>query len=179
MQGRLYRFFADDHDRLERMLEKATENPEQVDLHAYDTFRSGLLKHIGMEEKVLLPAAQHARGGERLPIADRIRLDHGAIAALLVPTPSPTILNALRAILAKHNNLEEQQGGLYEACEELTIDTVDTLVERLKAMPSVPINPMKAPERVLDATRRALVRAGYNLADYEVAEPTSSNQEQK
>jgi hypothetical protein len=41
-----------------------------------------------MEEKVLLPAAQKARGGEPLQIAAKLRLDHGALAALLVPTPT-------------------------------------------------------------------------------------------
>jgi hypothetical protein len=58
-----------------------------------------------MEEKILLPAAQRARGGEPLPVAARLRLDHGALAALLVPTPNPTILSALRGILARHNAL--------------------------------------------------------------------------
>jgi hypothetical protein len=37
-----------------------------------------------MEEKVLLPFAQKKRGGEPLPIAAKLRLDHGALAALLV-----------------------------------------------------------------------------------------------
>jgi hypothetical protein len=41
-----------------------------------------------MEERVLIPAARRARGGAALPVARLLRLDHGAIAALLVPPPA-------------------------------------------------------------------------------------------
>jgi hypothetical protein len=67
-----------------------------------------------MEEKILLPAAQRARGGEPLPAAARLRLDHGAPAALLVPTPTPAILATMRGILARHNALEEEPGSSVE-----------------------------------------------------------------
>jgi hypothetical protein len=85
----------------------------------YDEFRRGLLKHIGMEEKILLPAAQQARGGEPLPVAAKLRLQHGAIAALMVPTPTPAIVRALRTMLAAHNEIEEGPSGLYDTCERL------------------------------------------------------------
>src|SRR5262245_30922604 len=74
--------------RLDALLERAMSDPENIDDSAYAQFRAGLLKHIGMEEKVLLPAAQKLRGGEPLPVAPRLRLDHGALAALLVPSPT-------------------------------------------------------------------------------------------
>ncbi|MEP6889972.1 MAG: hemerythrin domain-containing protein, partial [Nitrospirota bacterium] len=59
-----------------------------VDQGTYDQFRAGLLRHIGTEEKILLPAAQRLRGGQPLPIAAKLRLDHGAIASLLMPPPT-------------------------------------------------------------------------------------------
>ena len=80
---------------------------------AYAEFRKGLLRHIGMEENILLPVAQRARDGQPLPADGRLRLDHGALAALLVPTPTPTILGALRGILARHSALEEGPDGVY------------------------------------------------------------------
>ena len=94
-------------------------DPINIDASAYAQFRSGLLKHIGMEEKVLLPAAQKLRGGEPLPVAPKLRLDHGALAALLVPTPTAPLVAAIRAILKAHNPIEEDPGGIYEQCEEL------------------------------------------------------------
>jgi hypothetical protein len=68
-----------------------------IDGTPYAGFPAGLLRHIGMEEKILLPAAQRANGGVALPVAARLRLEHGAIA-LLVPTPSPTIVAALPSV---------------------------------------------------------------------------------
>lgn len=60
-KGPVYRFLADDHARLDLLLQRAFADPDQIDLHAYSEFRSGLLRHIAMEEKVLLPAAQQRR----------------------------------------------------------------------------------------------------------------------
>src|SRR5512145_2815724 len=107
MSGKIYRYLADDHERLDSLFDRAVSDPENIDMSAYAQFRSGLLKHIGMEEKVLLPAARRVRGGEPLPIAAKLRLDHGALTALLVPTPTPQIGAALHAILAAHNAIEE------------------------------------------------------------------------
>ena len=64
-----------------------------------------------MEEKILLPAAQRLRGGEPLLIASKLRLDHGALAALLMPTPTVAIIARIRGILKGHNALEEGPGG--------------------------------------------------------------------
>jgi hypothetical protein len=87
MSGELYDFFEQDHRRLELLLEKATAPEDGFDMEAYIAFRQGLLKHIRMEETILLPAALKLRGGDPLPIASKIRLDHGALTALMVPPP--------------------------------------------------------------------------------------------
>ena len=114
------RFLSAEHQRLDDLLGRALAGPgAAIDMTAYAEFRAGLLRHIGMEEKILLPAAQRARGGEPLPVAARLRLDHGALAALLVPTPTPPIVAAIRTILAAHNALEEALGGVYETCEQV------------------------------------------------------------
>lgn len=44
--------------------------------NAYAEFRVRLLRH--WEQRVLLPEARPARGGKPLPIASKLRLDHGA-----------------------------------------------------------------------------------------------------
>jgi hypothetical protein len=161
--GPLSRFLSDDHERLDRLLQHAVADPAKIDDAAYTEFRAGLLKHIGMEEKILLPAARAARGGEPLPMAARLRLDHGAIAALLVPSPTPKIVAALRAILSAHNAIEEGAGGLYDVCERLAGAQVGAWVARLRNAPEVPVAPYNNGPRVLPAARRALERAGYRI----------------
>ena len=135
--GPISHFFAEDHRRIEAILDRATAGPGPIDAALFEEFRAGLLRHIGMEEKVLLPAVQRARGGAPLPIARQLRLDHGAIAALLVPTPTPEVVRCLRAILAPHDVLEEAPDGAYADCDRLLAGEADTLLERLRAFPPV------------------------------------------
>jgi hypothetical protein len=160
--GPIARLLGVDHARLAVLLGRAADDPI-----AYAAFRKGLLRHIAMEEKILLPAAQRARGGERLPAAHKLRLDHGALAALLVPTPTPTILRALGAILARHNALEEGPYGVYAACERLAGSEIATLLTALESAAEVSVNPHVDSELVMNAIRRALARAGYALEDFQ------------
>lgn len=152
---------AADHTRLDGLLERAAAAPPRIDAASYDAFRRGLLKHIAMEEKILLPAAQSLNGNQPLPIAARLRLDHGALAALLVPTPTPQIVAALQTILAAHNALEEGPAGVYETVARLAQAQASELLERLQSAPAVPVSPFNDGPRVMTATRRALARAGY------------------
>src|ERR1044071_109398 len=105
-------YLSGDHRRLEDALSRAAAHDGAIDPEAYLEFRAGLLRHIAMEEKILLPAAQAARGGQALPLAAKLRLDHGALAALLVLTPTDLIIAAIRSILAAHNPLEEGPNGV-------------------------------------------------------------------
>ena len=82
MNKQLHQFFTNDHRRLEALL-AATENSGCADMDSYSSFRTGLLKHIKMEEKILFPAAQKANKGVPLPFTAQLRLDHAAITSLL------------------------------------------------------------------------------------------------
>lgn len=159
--GAIYRLMAANHARLDRLLEQAMAEPGLIDPAPLDGFRRGLLKHIAMEEKILLPAAQRLSGGQPLEVAIRLRLEHGAIAALLVPSPSPRIINALRIILAAHNQIEEGPGGMYEICDRIAGKEADEIIERLRTAPEVPAAPHNDGPKVMPAARRALARAGY------------------
>lgn len=163
MSGKIHRYLADDHRRLDALLEGAISDSENIDMSAYAQFRSGLLKHIGMEEKILLPAAQRIRGGEPLPVAAKLRLDHGALVALLVPSPTPQIIAAIRAILKAHNPIEEDPGGIYDRCEELAGAEADQILRELQNFAEVKVLPHVDSPFVMEAARRALARAGYEL----------------
>ncbi|MGB2868259.1 MAG: hemerythrin domain-containing protein [Bacteroidota bacterium] len=166
MSGPLYRFFTGDHRRLDELFERTTANPKAYDLEAYAAFRSGLLRHIGLEEKILFPAAQRAHGDKPLQILTKLRLDHGAITALMVPPPSPAIIGALRKILADHDALEESLDGIYELSEKLVGSDAEKLLADVKNAPEVPVLKHRTEAFILDATRRALKRAGYDLDDF-------------
>lgn len=160
--GGVEEFMAADHHRLDDLLREASVVPGEFDAVTYGRFRSGLLKHIGMEEKILLPAAARFRGGEPLPIATKLRLDHGAIAALLVPSPTAEIVAVLRSILERHNRIEEGREGLYATCDRLAGGAAADLVEQLRVAPEVPLSPCNDGPKVRPALARAIRRAGYD-----------------
>jgi hypothetical protein len=108
-----------DHRRPDHLLSYAASDPNTVERGAFAEFRRGLLKHISMEEKILLPAVQALRHGEPLRIAAQLRLQHGAIAALLVPSPRSAVVNALKVVLAEHNATEEGSDGVYAECDRI------------------------------------------------------------
>lgn len=134
-------YLAEDHRRLEALLRRAVAEPENVETAAYDEFRAGLLHHIAMEEKVLLPAARRLRGGDPLPVAATLKRDHAALATLLVPTPTPAIMETIQSILVEHNPLEEGPDGVYEACERLASEGVGVLAEQLRSVPGPRVAP--------------------------------------
>jgi hypothetical protein len=152
---------AADHTRLDELLNRATAAPGRVEPAPYGEFRRGLLRHISMEEKILLPAAQRLNDDQPLAAAARLRLDHGALAALLVPSPTPQIVAALKTILTDHNQLEEATGGVYDTLDEMAAGEAEELIVRLQQAPLVPVSPFNDGPKVMPATRRALARAGY------------------
>ena len=139
MAGKISQFLCADHARLDDVLRRATADVTRIDHTAYAEFREGLLRHIGMEEKILFPAARSARSGKRIQATAKLSLDHGALVALLVLTPTHSIIAAIRAILDRHNPLEEGAGGVYEKCEQALGPEADQIAARLQNTPSVNI----------------------------------------
>ncbi len=154
--GPVHRFLAEDHVRLEALLLRAIAPADAIDLEAYSEFRSGLLRHIAMEEKVLVPELRRPELGEAPPFLDRLRDDHATIAALLVPPPTRAIVAALRDILAGHNPLEEGPGGLYALADERAGDGAGALVDRLRAIPPVRVAAYRDEPRIHEHIERLL-----------------------
>jgi hypothetical protein len=163
MDNQIYQFFTKDHRRIELLLEKATEDVNNIDMDYYHSFRTGLLKHIKMEEKILFPAAQKANGGTPLTLAAKLRLDHGAITSLMVVPPDPGVIKVLRHVLEKHDILEEQPGGMYDMCESLTAGDTQNILDQLSKVTEVPVQQYNKADYALGATKRALERAGFDF----------------
>lgn len=156
-------FFTEDHRRLEEIFAGATKDKTSVDLDKYHAFRVGLLTHIKMEEKILFVAAQKANGGTPLPLQTKLRLDHGALTSLLVCFPTPEVIRMINHIMEEHDILEEQQGGMYEACENLTQNETMELLQKLKNVTPVPVHPVNEAPYVLEVAKRAVKRAGFDF----------------
>ena len=163
MDNQIYQFFTNDHRRIELLLEKATEDVNNIDMDYYHSFRTGLLKHIKMEEKVLFPASQKANGGTPLSLASKLRLDHGAITSLMVVPPDPRVIKVLRHVLEKHDILEEQPGGMYDICENLTAGDTQNILDQLSKVTEVPVQQYNKADYALAAAKRALERAGFDF----------------
>lgn len=163
MNKQLYEFFTNDHRRIEALLDAAARNPSEIQMAYYHRFRTGLLRHIKMEEKILFPAAQKANGGVPLPLAAKLRLDHGALTSLMVVPPTPDVIKVVRYVMEKHDLLEEEAGGMYEMCEKLTSGETQNLLEQLKKVTEVPVHPHNEADYALGAAKRALERAGFDF----------------
>jgi hemerythrin superfamily protein len=139
MPSDLHAFLAHDHERLDALLDEC-RRAEGVDcVEQYDEFRRGLLRHIGIEERVLFPELRKRRGVTSLE--QQLHRDHAALAAMLVPPPSHAEIEQITAILETHNRLEEDPGGLYEIIEELAGEDLAAVMERVHAIPAIPLAP--------------------------------------
>lgn len=161
--GTIREYLEHDHRRLDSLLSRAARDPSEIEQAAFAEFRRGLLKHISMEEKILLPTVQALRQSEPLPIAAQLRLQHGAIAALLVPSPRSAVVNALTAVLAKHNAIEEGPDGVYAECDRIVGPELVVLLSRLQNAAEVPVAGHVDSERVEASARRALTRAQASI----------------
>ncbi|MGH7986316.1 MAG: hemerythrin domain-containing protein [Candidatus Binataceae bacterium] len=156
-------FMTAEHRRLDNLLAQAADG-RRVDIGAYELLREGLLRHIRIEEKLLLPMAARRRGGIPLVLAARLRLDHGALAALMMLPPAAHTFRAIRAVLDAHNPLEENVGGVYQQCDSLAGAELDELLARSAATPAVPVSAWVDSPKVIAAAKRILARAGYDPA---------------
>lgn len=159
----LHQFFANDHHRIEQFLVKATKEPGEIDMENYNQFRTQLLRHIKMEERILFPAAKLVNFAVMEQLIPRYRLDHGALTALVVPPPTAEIIKVIRYVLERHDIAEEEPGGLYEVCEALTQGQTQALLDQLLVAEQVPLHPPNPAPIALASAKRALLRAGYDF----------------
>ena len=151
-------YLTHDHERLDGLLARSDHAAERLDLDAFHAFREGLLRHIAMEEKVLLPLAKQHRGGVALPVARRLSADHSALAMLLVPNPTRQIIAEIRRRLIAHNPLEEGPTGMYcVVAELLTKQEQSDVRSQLVAFPQPPVAAYSDNPRVLSRIRELML----------------------
>lgn len=158
MAASFARLLEDDHRRLEMLLDQAVANPDVIDLDAYAGFRAGLLRHIGIEEKLVMPPLR-AEGGDAAALAAVIREEHSAIALLLVPPPTHALVEEIRSLLVQHNPREEGDEGLYAIADRLLGDELGAVLDKAAAYPPVPPAPYRDGPRVHYTAASALAYA--------------------
>jgi hypothetical protein len=152
MGGRITQVLTGDHQRIDGLLARAL----QGDRDSYEELRGALLRHIGIEEKIVFPAIRAA--GREVTNDAQLRLDHSAIVAMLVPSPTPEILAKLEELLRVHDALEEGADGTYALADEVIAD-VDDVVDRLERAPAPPVARHFDGPRAFAAIESLLARA--------------------
>jgi hemerythrin superfamily protein len=139
MPGALHELLSRDHERLDALLAGLLSDDRAIDGERYTEFRRGLLRHIGIEERILFPEIRK-RGGDT-ELERQLHRDHAALAALLVPPPTRREIEQIQQILLLHNPLEEERGGLYERFEQMAGDELEELMVRVLGYPQVRLAP--------------------------------------
>ncbi|MEO8761863.1 MAG: hemerythrin domain-containing protein [Bacteroidia bacterium] len=163
MNKPLHQFFTADHHRLDALLNKATEQPDKIEMMYYHQFRTGLLRHIKMEEKILFPAAKKVNDALMQELTKQYRLEHGALTSLMVPPPTLSLIKVIKYILERHDIAEEESGGLYDVCEALAYEQTQEILNQLAGTKEVPVLPPNPAPIAIESARRALARAGYDF----------------
>lgn len=142
-------FLTRDHERLDALLADCRQYataPEGgrlarpvADLESYTEFRAGLLRHMGIEERILFPFLRTKLGVTA--IEQQLHRDHAALAALLVPPPTAVEIEQIATLLAIHNDLEECEFGLYDMIEDLAGPELPEMVARIESFPEIPVAP--------------------------------------
>lgn len=111
----LREWLVNDHDEIDVLLRKARA-PEGFDLEAFGRFRERLLRHIGVEERLLFCAIERCNAGELPAVVSEVQIEHAALTSLLVPTPDYVLAEEIAGLLEHHTNLEEYPEGIYDQC---------------------------------------------------------------
>ncbi len=104
-----------DHSEIDALL-RSVVGGDRLDLEIYGRFRERLLRHIGIEERILFPPSRRRGTAALASRLAELRTDHAALTTLLVPTPDLALAREIASLLAKHNALEETNGGVYDSC---------------------------------------------------------------
>lgn len=125
-------YLARDHAQLDESLHQAIKNGILDSMH-FQTFRARLLRHIAIEEKILFPSVPEIARKNR-----RLKVEHAALASLLVPHPDAALAVEIESLLKAHNGAEEGPEGVYALFERaLGKERSNALGERARTYAAV------------------------------------------
>jgi hypothetical protein len=130
----IHQMLEPDHVRLNDLRQIVVTSEVHAEHPAYRSFRAGLLRHIAMEEKLLLQAVKDALGHPH-PLAERLRTDHSLLATLLIPPPTLAILKEMGEIMHAHHEVEEKPGGFFDAVEQIIPEQLERISHKLEHFP--------------------------------------------
>jgi hypothetical protein len=164
MARRLTGFLEQDHALLGARLRETLRPGGAVDLPAFDVFRHGLLRHITIEERVLMPALLAALGHPPV-FQNGLRMDHAGFATLCVTTPCHEWVEDLADLLEHHQRVEEEPGGFYDLVDAYVADegAVRAAIARL---PPLRLPPVESGPRVRELLARVLYEVGVATDAY-------------
>jgi hemerythrin-like domain-containing protein len=156
-----------DHEEI-HALSLDARAPDGIDDDAYERFRERLLRHIGIEERLLFPMIERAGPGPLTVAIEELRIDHAALASLLVPTPDHVLAQEIAGLLELHHELEERSGGIYDLCMALLDDdTADAILFEAAECPPMQIakyfdgpGTVRTAAAALEKARRAHTKFG-------------------
>lgn len=157
MPSRLTGQLTREHVELPALLPGCVLPGGAVDLRRFDEFRHRALRHLAIEELVLIPALAR-RLGHRPMFQNGLRKDHAAIVALCVPTPNPDWVKDLGELLAYHNAVEESPGGFYALLDALKLADDPRVTQAIEALPPLELPPFASGHQ-LRAQLHAVMRA--------------------
>jgi hypothetical protein len=159
--GRISAVLTAMHDGLRRDLDACLLSGGGVDLERFDRYRHQLLRHISLEEQVLMPALIAALG--RPPdFRNGLRKDHAGIAALCVPAPEREWLENLRDLLDEHYRIEEEPGGFLDLCDQVLEPRTEAVLAAVERHPTPKLAPFKRGRPVRDQLRSVLLATGIS-----------------
>lgn len=152
-------YLHEDHVRLHGFLGRAGAGPE-IDLDAFELFRGGLLRHIAIEEKILLREVRLRLNDEPHPQAHQLRVEHGALTSLMVATPDHELVGEIRSLLGEHDAREEGPDGIYASCADILGDDLsEELGGRAETYPELRLMPHYDGPNVVRTRAEALASA--------------------
>jgi hypothetical protein len=127
-KSELRAWLARDHEEINALALDARA-PYGIDNEAFERFRERLLRHMGIEERLLFLQIERSSEGPLAEVIHELRIDHAALTSLLVPTPDHVLAQEIADLLERHTQLEESPGGVYDQCIALLDDdTADAIL---------------------------------------------------
>ncbi len=161
--ARLTNVLQHEHAELIALLDRCVEPSGGVNLRAFDEFRRRQLRHLAIEEKVVMPAL--ARRKKLVPaFQNALRKDHESIVVLCVTSPNPDFVRDLKELIAWHQRVEEQPGGLYDLFDRFVGDDPQ-VATALAQLPPVALPPLASGKEVAQVLRQLMRELGLSAEE--------------